>query len=254
MTESERRRRQLAFSAVGSVLVLLLIVVTCSVYLWKKASTSEGQMSKQAVADTVEEVTICQLAADPAKYNQKLVKVTAFLSHGFEDSSLFDPSCLPQFSIWYDFGGKRSTGALYPSGAVPSRTRPEEATVEGISIPLVADTNFETLDRLLHRSGGTIVHGTVVGRFFLGEKENVADGSDWWTGYGQLGAKGLFMVQQVLHVDQHDRTDVDYDSSEPLPDFGNKECLYQVVDLESDIESAIEVQKRAEAGRSWMFE
>ena len=245
MTESDRQRRQLAFSAVGSVLVLLLIVVTCSVYMWRKAS-------KQVAEDTVEEVTICQLAADPAKYNQKLVKVTAFFSHGFEDSDLFDPSCSSRSRIWYDFGGKRSTGTMYCCNVVPSRTRPDEATVEGIPIPLVTDTNFETLDRMLNRNGGTIVHGTVVGRFFSGEKIKAADGSDWWTGYGHLGGSSLFMVQQVLRVDQHDRVDVDYSSSQTYPDFGKDDCFYQTLD---DEESAIEVQKQAEAdGGSWMFE
>jgi len=252
MTESERRRRQLAFSAVGSVLVLLLIVVTCSVYLWKKASTSEGQMSKQAAADTVEEVTICRLAADPAKYNQKLVNVTAFLSLGFEESFLFDPSCpSSRFNIWYDFGGKKSTGTMYCCNVVPSRTRPEDVVVEDIPIPLVVDQNFDTLDRLLHRSGGGIVHSSVIGRFFSGQKMEAADGIDRWVGYGHLGASSLFMVQQVLHVDQHDRTDVDYDSSQAYPEW-NGDCFYQSL---SQLESAIEVQRQADAdGGSWMFE
>lgn len=245
MTESERQRRQLAFSAVGSVLVLLLIIVTCSVYMWKKAS-------KQTIEDAIEEVTICQIAADPAKYNKKLVKVTAFFSLGFEDSAFFDPSCPSRFNIWHDFGGKRSTGTMYCCDVVPSRTRPEDVIIEDITIPLVVDQNFETLDRLLRRSGGGIARGTVIGRFFSGEKARAADGSDWWLGYGHLGASSLFMIQQVLHVDQHDRTDVDYDSSQTYPDFETGECFYQRL---SDAESAIEVQKQAEVdGGSWMFE
>jgi hypothetical protein len=254
MTESERQRRQLAFSAVGSVLALLLIVVTCSVYMWKKAATSEGQTSKPAAQDTVEEVTICQLAADPAKYNHKLVKVTGFLSLGFEESFLFDPSCpSSRFNIWYDFGGKRSTGTMYCCGVVPSRTRPEDVVVEDIPIPLVVDQNFETLDRLLRRPDGGIAHGTVIGRFFSGQKENAADGRVWWEGYGHMGISSLFMVQQVLSVDQHDRTDVDYDSSQTYPEFESKDCFYQ--QLSDEPEPAVELQRRADAdGGSWMFD
>jgi len=218
--------------------------------MWKKASRSESQT--QAAEDAVEEVTVCQLVADPAKYNKKLVKVTAFLSQGFEESFLFDPSCpSSRFKIWYDFGGKRSAGTMYCCGVVPSLTRPEDVVVEDIPIPLVADQKFETLDGLLHRTRGGLAHGTVIGRFFSGQKEKGADGGDWWVGYGHMGGSSLFMVQQVLRVDQHDRTDVDYDSSQPYPEWKG-DCFYQAL---SELESAIEVQKKADAeGGSWMFQ
>ena len=38
-------------------------------------------------------VTICQLKSDPAAYNHKLVEVTGFVSHAFEDFTVFDPTC-----------------------------------------------------------------------------------------------------------------------------------------------------------------
>ncbi|HEX7295736.1 MAG TPA: hypothetical protein VF251_08300, partial [Pyrinomonadaceae bacterium] len=186
-------------------------------------------------------------------YNQKLVKVTAFLSHGFEDSSFFDSACpSSRFNIWYDFGGKRSTGTMYCCGVVPSVTRPKDVVVEDIPIPLVVDQNFEILDRLLRRPGGGLAHGTFIGRFFSGQKQKNADGADWWVGYGHMGMSSLFMVQQVLRVDPHDRTDVDYDSSQTYPDFGKDDCFYQNL---QEFESAIELQKQADAdGGSWMFE
>src|SRR5580704_11993161 len=40
-----------------------------------------------------QQVTICELTKDPAAYNQKLIEVTGFVSHGFEDFTFLDPSC-----------------------------------------------------------------------------------------------------------------------------------------------------------------
>jgi hypothetical protein len=256
MTEGERQRRQLAFSAMGSVLVLLLIVVTCSVYLWKKASTSEGQMSKQPAADTIEEVTICQLAADPAKYNQKLVKVTAFLSHGFEDSSIYDPTCESRFGVWYEYGGKNSTGTMYCCGVTSARDRPEQITVENIPIPLLVDQNFQKLDQMLHQPADTIVHGTVIGRFFSGEKSTAANGKDRWEGYGHMGCCSLFMIQQVVQVDPRDRSNLDYRASPDQPDLEKFGCgNYQILRDIDSFKTLVDSQHAADEGvNSWAFD
>jgi hypothetical protein len=48
------------------------------------------------------EVTYCELAQDPAAYDRELVRLTAFVTHGFEDFQLAEPNCpnLPQnFSV-----------------------------------------------------------------------------------------------------------------------------------------------------------
>ena len=254
MTESERQRRQLAFSAVGSVLVLLLIVVTCSVYMWRKAATSEGQTPKPDAEDTVDEVTICQLTADPAKYNQKLVKVTGFFSLGFEDSSLYDLQCDSRFSIWYDFGGKNSTGTMYCCGVVPSRTRPEQIIVENIPIPLIVDQNFQTFDQLLRQSG--IVRANVSGRFFSGQKSTAPNGREWWGGYGHMGCCSLFMIQQVVSVDGQDRKDLDYGSTVDESDISSRCSSYDILGhFFPQHPSFVEAQKSADSdSQSWMFE
>jgi len=36
---------------------------------------------------------VCQLLADPAAYNHKLVEVTGVASKGFEDFTLSEPGC-----------------------------------------------------------------------------------------------------------------------------------------------------------------
>src|SRR5260370_21897167 len=40
-----------------------------------------------------EKVSLCELQKDVDAYNHKLIEVTAFVSHGFEDFTLFDPTC-----------------------------------------------------------------------------------------------------------------------------------------------------------------
>src|SRR6266567_2368876 len=81
-------------------------------------------------------VSLCQLKNDPAKYNHELVEVTGFVSHGFEDFALFDPACAEWPDIWLDYGGMKDSDTMYCCGVVPGQVRPEQVSVEGISIPL----------------------------------------------------------------------------------------------------------------------
>ncbi len=48
-------------------------------------------------------VTYCELAKNPAAYNHELVRLTAFVTHGFEDFQLAEPNCVmppEHFSVW----------------------------------------------------------------------------------------------------------------------------------------------------------
>jgi hypothetical protein len=253
-------QRQITWSAVVSVFVLLLLLISYGYVLNQHQHSmllgAEGQKSKQTPKDaTSEEVTICKLQADPSKYNRKLVQVSGFLSHGFEDSGIFDPRCESRFSIWYEYGGKNVTGTMYCCGLTSARTRPEQITVEGISIPLLADENFKTLDRLLHSGFDLVVHGNVIGRFFSGEKSTAADGTVWWNGYGHMGCCSLLMIQQVVKVDSHDRTDLDYRASVDQPNIEQDGCGYKhLMELDGS-HSTIAAQKDADTGgQSWAFE
>ncbi|HZS08178.1 MAG TPA: hypothetical protein VFD58_25310 [Blastocatellia bacterium] len=82
-------------------------------------------------------VTVCQLKNDPAAYNHKLVQVTGFISHGFEDFTLFDPGCSSWPAVWLEYGGVAASGTMYCCGITADRSRPKQLTVEKISIPLV---------------------------------------------------------------------------------------------------------------------
>ena len=65
---------------------------------------AQGPSVTSKLQEVPEKITVCQLKSDPARYNHKLVEVTGFISHGFEDFGLFDPKCESKNSIWLDYG------------------------------------------------------------------------------------------------------------------------------------------------------
>jgi hypothetical protein len=252
MSDNERRRRQLAASAVASALILLLVVVGSYTYIF---ILHRGKTQEKIVTEP-DEVSICQLLKDPGKYNQKLVKVTAFLSHGFEDSVIYDSACESRFGVWYEYGGKNATGTMYCCGVTAARERPEPITVENIPISLSVDENFQKLDQLLHQPAGTIVHATVIGRFFSGEKSATANGEERWEGYGHMGCCSLLMIQQVVQVDPRDRSNLDYGASADQPDPEKFGCgNYRILRDIGSFKTLLDSQRAADEGvNSWAFD
>jgi hypothetical protein len=60
------------------------------------------------------QVTYCELSKDPAAYHHQLVRLTAFVTHGFEDFQIGEPECPAQgFSIWLMYGGKAESNTAY---------------------------------------------------------------------------------------------------------------------------------------------
>jgi len=254
MNTRDLHQRQIIWAAIVSLIVVLLLLVTSlqTLMLFKKAPTPQARQ-----ADEPETVTICQLKSDPGKYNRQLIKLTAFFSHGFEDSGVFDPECQSRFGVWYEYGGKNVTGTMYCCGLTAARTRPEQISVEGISIPLLVDNTFQTFDSLLHSPpiADNIVRATVIGRYFSGEKGEAADGSVWFRGYGHMGCCSLLMIQQVVHVDSHDRKDLDYRASADQPEIEKDGCGYKYLMEPDPVKSLIEAQREADStGPTWVFE
>src|SRR5258708_7842457 len=111
-----------------------------------------------------QEISVCDLKNDPAKYNHSVVKVSGYFSRGFEDSTLYDPGCKSDQWIWVELGGKRSVDVMYCCGFTPKSTRDEELEVEGIKLPLTDDANFNKYDKML--AEGKKVKAIVMGTFF----------------------------------------------------------------------------------------
>jgi len=206
-----------------------------------------------ASCQTPLKVTACQLANDRGKYNHAVVEVTAFVSHGFEDSALFDPACPTRFDIWVEYGGTVKTGTMYCCGVTADRTRPTQLVIEDIPIPLVEDVRFQNFDRLIHRRPDSIVHATLVGRFFSGRLDTDPK-RGILPGFGHMGCCSLLAIQEILSVDLQEAEDLDFRASPDQPDM-RKGCSYQELmraNLEHDL---IGLQQKAELGeRSWAFD
>jgi len=244
--------------------VLLVALIPPAYYLLatrpreqsSKPRVESNQNSTQST-EIPEEITICQLSQDPGKYNRKLVKVSGFLSHGFEESGLFDSTCDSRYSIWFEYGGSETTGTMYCCGVTAERKRPQPIVVEGFEIPLVVDDNFRNLDKGLNEPtrSDSIVHATVIGRFFSGEKTTVADGRTAWLGYGHLGCCSLMVIQQVVQVDAQDRKDLDYGATADHPDLDKYGCSNSTTLLDDTFQDHRKAQFQADNGeRSWAFD
>ena len=158
--------------------------------------------SAAAFGEVPQRVTICQLQSDPSAYNHKLLAVTGFVSHGFEDFTLFDPRCSSPHNIWLEYGGLISSGTVYCCPGSPERRRPKNLIVEDISIPLTGDKLFRTFDRLLQRRPRALVRATIVGRFFSGDQKS---------GYGHFGLFSLIAIQQILAAESRDPKELEKD-------------------------------------------
>lgn len=172
-------------------------------------------------------VTVCDLRANPAAYNHKVIEVTGFVSHGFEDFGLFDPSCSSWPDVWLEYGGTRKFGTMYCCGVTANGSRPKELAVEGIEVPLTEDEHFGAFDTLIHNPPDTVVRTTLVGRFFAGNESRLPGSEVVWRGYGHMGCCSLLAIQQVISVDPHDREDLDYRSSPDQPNLDKVPCGYQ---------------------------
>lgn len=172
-------------------------------------------------------VTVCDLKGNPAEYNHKLIQVTGFVSHGFEDFGLFDPSCPSWPYVWLEYGGTRKSGTMYCCGVSADRSRPKELAVEGIAVPLTTDESFDAFDALIHNPPDTVVRTTLVGRFFAGKETRFPNGEVAWRGYGHMGCCSLLAIEQVISVNPHDREDLDYRSSPDQPNLEKVGCGFQ---------------------------
>lgn len=218
-----------------------------------------SSVSAAAWCDVPIDVSVCQLKADPPKYNHKLVRVTGFVSHAFEDFSIFDPSCPSWPGVWLEYGGNSKSGTMYCCGVTADRSRPKELVVENIPVPLVVDEVFKNFDKAIQppfRSGrqGAVVHATLVGTYFAGKRIKYLK-EEPWGGYGHMGCCTLLAIQQVVSSDTENRIDLDYGASPDQPEIGKEGCGYQFLLRFQRADSQISWQHEADAGEhDWAFD
>ena len=233
-----------------SILTAFLVLLVCG----PVTEVLNAKVKQQdAKSEQPEKITVCELKSDPGKFNHKLIEVTAFISHGFEDFALFDPDCPAWPDVWLEYGGINASGTMYCCGVTAARTRPKQIVVENIPITLLDDERFREFDKLIQRRPDSVVRGTIVGRFFAGQEQKVAAGSHWM-GYGHMGCCSLLMIQQVLSVDPQNRDDLDYRASADQPNENRVGCGYRFLLPLRPQADVIDAQRQADEGsRDWAF-
>ena len=160
--------------------------------------------SAYAQSDQPIKTSLCEIRMHPTDFNHKLVEIYAIASHGFEDSSLVDPSCSNAPYFWFEYGGKIVTGTMYCCGLTNARERSENLKVDGIAIPLVDDALFKSFDQRLHpkrpkKNKSDTVGATLQGILFLAPQKLGPDYTQY--GYGHMGCCILFALTRVVTVD-----------------------------------------------------
>ena len=206
-----------------------------------------------AASEVPKKVDYCALKQNPAAYNHAQVEVAGFFMHGFEDFTMFDPTCTSWFDIWVEYGGTAASGTMYCCGTDGKRSRSKPPVVEGIEVTLLQDRNFTEFDRLLHLRASSVVRATVLGRFFAGEESSLPGGTRW-RGYGHMACCSLLVIQQVLSVDKQDRTDLDYSWDSDRPEWRNAIGVGDMIPV-GPFGELLEGQRAAESGqRPWAFD
>jgi hypothetical protein len=146
-------------------------------------------------------VSVCDLIANPAAYEHKLIEVTGQVAYGFENFTLSSKDCdKPHPDIWIDYGGTLKSGAI-PEGR--KRRREHPLTIEGITTQLIEDSSFDSFDALIHKPlhdrTENSLKATLVGRYFAGKPG--AMGVREWRGFGMWGLYSLFVIQQVISTE-----------------------------------------------------
>jgi hypothetical protein len=208
----------------------------------------------RAACEDRQSVSVCDLSTNRAAYNHKLIQVEGFISHDFEDFTLFDPTCR-SLSIWIEYGGRRKSDTVYCCGPTAGKSRSQDLIVENLSLPLVDDETFEAFDREIQppfRSGkfGSVVHATLIGRFFAGRQDTGQNGEKWWAGYGHMGCCSLFVIQEVVAVSPQERDDLDYGASPDQPDIEKAGCGYRFLTPIEPGADVLNAQRTAEADSS----
>jgi hypothetical protein len=235
--------------------VLFALLIGSLPLLAQKANSTHDPVSEPR------KVTYCELAKDPAAYNHELIRITAFVTHGFEDFQIAEPNCVmppEHFSVWVMYGGKAESDTAYCCpGETGRETRADSLTVEGLQIPLANDPTFQHFTDLLKNEQDTTVRLTVVGRFFSGAKQTI-NASTFWGGFGHMGCCSLFVIQRVEWFEPHARSDVDYTAEAGW--YEKEGCNFKSVHYQRHVsisysdgtaEEAIVEQRMADTSQAW---
>jgi hypothetical protein len=154
----------------------------------------------------VADVTVCQILAFPQDFDQKQLRIDAYLSREFESARLVDRSCPdeayvnelktdPQpHTIWWEFAN--------------------EVEHEGVKgyLPLVENGSLQQLAELMNQRIDQMPRATLIGTFYAAEPPTQPEPNKihFPRGYGHMGCCHLFVVSRVEWVETSYAANLDY--------------------------------------------
>jgi hypothetical protein len=188
----------------SSFALLLGAVSICDAVQNAQARSQTPQIQRDVI-----KTDVCELAASPDKYDGKLVRVEAYISRGFEDSTLHDPQCPEEGLI-----NRRRSDAIEPHIWAEFADDVDYWHVTGFA-PLVRNDQLKRLQEALQERAPKhqMTSAGMIGTFYAGKPMKFNGRVTPLRGFGHLGCCCLFVISQVESVQTNDEN-LDYSWAE----------------------------------------
>jgi hypothetical protein len=149
----------------------------------------------------ITDTTVCRLRSSPAEFNHKQIRVNAYLSLGFEEAGMHDPSC-PEDSSTNAQSWNRDERHFWVEFADDA----EHESVKGF-LPLVEDAKLQQFKDVFKQRNSQMPRAVLIGTFYAAKPR---EDSEPLSGYGHMGCCHLFVVSQVESVETQYSAELDY--------------------------------------------
>lgn len=149
---------------------------------------------------------VCELTAAPERFDGKLIRIEAYISSEFEDSTLHDPSCPEEALV-----NARTSIAAEPHIWTEFADHVAYWHVKGFA-PLVDDEQLRLLRAVLSKRGGLhqMARATMSGTFYAGKSLKINGRVVYSRGFGHMGCCSLFVISHVESLAADYASELDY--------------------------------------------
>jgi hypothetical protein len=177
------------------------------------AAGCEHAVGQSAASDSLQatDAEMCEISRAPEQFDGKLLRLHAYVSRGFEDSTLHDPACPEEALV-----NMGDPGGWLTEIWAEFADHTDYWGVKGFA-PLVTDEQLAQFRTLLleRRRVHQMTAATMIGTFYAGK---AAGGKDYkaprFRGYGHMGCCSLFVISRIESVDTHYSSDLNYSSGD----------------------------------------